>query len=116
MEDARNGWWASGRASQMLDHRADSLLADASNEPLAHERIDLGHAALVALEELRMEAATGARYRQIVNHAGGGAEGARAVSSALIASLARPLIPSGANELSDLFLFYTLARSRVFSS
>jgi hypothetical protein len=103
MEDPREGRWTGRRASELLDDGADSLLADATDEHVAHQRIDLSHAALVAVEELRVKGAARAGHRQIVNHPDRGAECAGAMAGALIAPLACPFISVGTDELRDLF-------------
>lgn len=103
MEYPRDCRWTGRRASHLLDDGADGLLADATDEHIAHQRIDLSHAALVAVEELGVKGAARSGHRQIVNHPDRGAERARAMPRALIAPLACPFISVGTDELRDLF-------------
>src|SRR5262245_1141538 len=103
MEDPRNGRWAGWcRAGQVLDDRAHRALAHSSDEHPAHQVIDLGTAALIALEELRMETSTCAWHWQIFDYTSRGPKRARTVASTLIAPLAGPLIASSTNELGYL--------------
>jgi hypothetical protein len=73
-------------------------LAHAADKHVLHQRIDLGHPPLIAVEELGVKPMAGAGHRQVVNHASGGAEGPRSVASAVITPRVRAFIATGTNE------------------